>query len=92
MKNKIQEKLDLIKIYISKYNKDVSERKKKKEFESNVGGMLKISFSEKSIFESILIYESFCKKFESELARKGLDIQIESSVIDDFFKSKELVG
>lgn len=68
--------------------KEIEANRKEKEFNQSINGMMKITFSEKSSQESIKIFQAYCKKFETELAKRSLEALIESETAQEYFHKK----
>lgn len=79
--------LNQIKTAFENYQKESKEKQTKKDFEIAVNGMMKVAFS-KDTKEAIARKEAFVKAFDSEIAKRGLDAQIEAIDCEDYFNNK----
>ena len=66
------------------YQKESKAKQEKKEFEMAINGMMKVAFS-KDTNEAIKRKENFVKAFDSEIAKRGLNAQIEAQDCEDYF-------
>ena len=69
------------------YQKESKAKQEKKEFEMAINGMMKVAFS-KDTNEAIKRKENFVKAFDSEIAKRGIDAQIESIDCEEYFSKK----
>ena len=83
MKKLIQQ----IKTAFENYQKESKAKQEKNDFQIAVNGMMKVAFS-KDTKEAIALKEAFVKAFESEIAKRGLDAQIEAIDCEDYFNNK----
>ena len=83
MKKLIQQ----IKTAFEKYQKESKAKQEKKDFEIAINGMMKVAFS-KDTTEAIKRKEAFVKAFDSEIAKRGIDAQIEALDCEEYFNNK----
>ena len=83
MKKLIQQ----IKTAFENYQKESKAKQEKNDFQIAVNGMMKVAFS-KDTKEAIARKEAFVKAFEREIAKRGLDAQIEAIDCEDYFNNK----
>ncbi len=69
------------------YQKESKIKQDKKEFELAINGMLKLTFS-KDTLEAIKRKEKFNELFDSEIAKRGLNAQIEHLDCEEYFNNK----
>ena len=69
------------------YQKESKAKQEKKEFETAINGMMKVAFS-KDTNEAIKRKENFVKAFDSEIAKRGIDAQIEAIDCEEYFSKK----
>ena len=77
-----------IKTSFENYQKESKAKQEKKDFEIAINGMMKVAFSKDTI-EAIKRKESFVKAFDSEIAKRGLDAQIEAIDCEDYFNKQK---
>ena len=83
--------LNQIKNAFKNYQIESKAKQDKKDFEIAINGMMKVAFS-KDTKEAIARKEAFVKAFDSEIAKRGLDSQIEALDCEDYFnKQKKLL-
>lgn len=70
------------------YQKESKIKQEKKEFELAINGMLKLTFS-KDTLEAIKRKEKFNELFDSEIAKRGLDAQIEAIDCEEYFNKQK---
>lgn len=80
--------LNQIKTAFEIYQKESKANQEKKDFEIAINGMMKVAFSKDTI-EAIKRKESFVKVFDSEIAKRGLDAQIEALDCEDYFNKQK---
>lgn len=80
--------LNQIKTAFENYQKESKAKQEKKDFEIAINGMMKVAFSKDTI-EAIKRKESFVKAFDSEIAKRGLDAQIEAIDCEDYFNKQK---
>ena len=83
MKKVIQE----IKTAFKNYQIESKAKKEKNDFQIAVNGMMKVAFS-KDTKEAIARKEAFVNAFDSEIAKRGIDAQIEALDCEDYFNNK----
>ena len=76
--------LNQIKTAFENYQKESKAKQEKKDFAIAINGMMKVAFS-KDTKEAIARKEAFVKAFDSEIAKRGLDAQIEAIDCEDYF-------
>ena len=76
-----------IKTAFENYQKESKAKQEKKEFEMAINGMMKVAFS-KDTNEAIKRKENFVKAFDSEIAKRGIDAQIEAIDCEEYFKKQ----
>ena len=69
------------------YQKESKAKQEKKEFEMAINGMMKVAFS-KDTNEAIKRKENFVKAFDSEIAKRGIDAQIEAIDCEEYFNKQ----
>ena len=69
------------------YQKESKAKQEKKEFEMAINGMMKVAFS-KDANEAIKRKENFVKAFDSEIAKRGIDAQIEAIDCEEYFNKQ----
>ena len=69
------------------YQKESKANQEKKDFQISVNGMMKVAFS-KDTNEAIKRKEAFVKSFESEIAKRGIDAQIEAIDCEEYFNKQ----
>ena len=69
------------------YQKESKAKQEKKEFETAINGMMKAAFS-KDTNEAIKRKENFVKAFDSEIAKRGIDAQIEAIDCEEYFNKQ----
>ena len=69
------------------YQKESKAKQEKKEFQISVNGMMKVAFS-KDTNEAIKRKENFVKAFDSEIAKRGIDAQIEAIDCEEYFNKQ----
>ena len=69
------------------YQKESKAKQEKKEFEMAINGMMKVAFS-KDTNEAIKRKETFVKAFDSEIAKRGIDAQIEAIDCEEYFNKQ----
>ena len=80
--------LNNLKNAFENYQKESKAKQEKKDFEIAINGMLKVAFSKDTI-EAIKRKESFVKAFDSEIAKRGLDAQIEAIDCEEYFNKQK---
>ena len=80
--------LNQIKTAFENYQKESKIKQDKKGFELAINGMMKLTFSKDTI-EAIKRKESFVKAFDSEIAKRGLDAQIEAIDCEEYFNKQK---
>ena len=80
--------LNQIKTAFENYQIESKAKQEKKDFEIAINGMMKVAFSKDTI-EAIKRKEAFVKAFESEIAKRGLDAQIEAIDCEDYFNKQK---
>ena len=76
-----------IKTAFENYQKESKAKQEKKEFEMAINGMMKVAFS-KDTNEAIKRKENFVKAFDSEIAKRGIDAQIEAIDCEEYFNKQ----
>ncbi|QHB38789.1 hypothetical protein snork62_gp029 [Flavobacterium phage vB_FspS_snork6-2] len=76
----IKQILDAFKVY----NAEQKAKQEKRDFQISVNGMMKIAFKSDTK-TAIELQTEFNKRFESEIAKRGLDAQIEAIDCEDYF-------
>lgn len=79
--------LNQIKTAFENYQIESKAKQDKKDFEIAINGMMKVAFS-KDTKEAISRKEFFVKAFESEIAKRGIDAQIEAIDCEDYFNKQ----
>lgn len=79
--------LNQIKTAFKNYQIESKAKQEKNDFQIAVNGMMKVAFS-KDTKEAIARKEAFVKAFDSEIAKRGLDAQIEAIDCEDYFNNK----
>ena len=69
------------------YQKESKAKQEKKDFEIAINGMMKVAFS-KDTNEAIKRKETFVKAFDSEIAKRGIDAQIEAIDCEEYFNKQ----
>lgn len=69
------------------YQKESKAKQEKKDFEIAINGMMKVAFS-KDTNEAIKRKENFVKAFDSEIAKRGIDAQIEAIDCEEYFNKQ----
>lgn len=69
------------------YQKESKAKQEKKDFEIAINGMMKVAFS-KDTNEAIKRKETFVKYFDSEIAKRGIDAQIEAIDCEEYFNKQ----
>ena len=72
---------------VSEYLKESKAKQEKKDFEIAINGMMKVAFS-KDTNEAIKRKENFVKAFDSEIAKRGIDAQIEAIDCEEYFNKQ----
>ena len=83
MKKLIQQ----IRTAFENYQKESKAKQEKKDFEIAINGMMKVAFS-KDTNEAIKRKENFVKAFDSEIAKRGIDTQIEAIDCEEYFNKQ----
>ena len=83
MKKVIQD----IKNAFKNYQIESKAKQEKKDFQIAINRMMKVVFS-KDTKEAIKRKEAFVKAFDSEIAKRGLDAQIEAIDCEEYFNNK----
>lgn len=52
-----------------------------------VNNLMNLIFKEKETAESIKLFEDFKKKFEQEIAKRGIDGLIENTICEEYFNT-----
>ncbi len=66
------------------YQKESKAKQEKKDFEIAINGMMKVAFS-KDTKTAIELQKEFNKRFESEIAKRAIDAQIEDATCEEYF-------
>ena len=66
------------------YRETEKQNEEIKKIDIAVNGLMKITFNEKSTFQSIQIKEKFLKKFNQEIIKRNLDAQIEVADCENY--------
>lgn len=74
----------LIEFY-NAYQKQNKEQEQKKKIQIAINGLRKITFLDKSTAEAIEIKKQFDTLFDQEIAKRGLDAQIEAIDCEEYF-------
>ena len=69
------------------YQKESKAKQEIKDFEIAINGMMKVAFS-KDTNEAIKRKETFVKAFDSEIAKRGIDAQIEAIDCEEYFNKQ----
>ena len=69
------------------YQKESKAKQEKKDFEIAINGMMKVAFL-KDTNEAIKRKETFVKAFDSEIAKRGIDAQIEAIDCEEYFNKQ----
>jgi hypothetical protein len=80
--------LNQIKDAFENYQIESKEKQSKKDFEIAINGMMKVAFSKDTV-EAIKRKEAFVKAFDSEIAKRGLDAQIEGIDCEEYFNKQK---
>ena len=80
--------LNQIKTAFKNYQIESKAKQEKNDFQIAVNGMMKVAFS-KDTKEAIARKEAFVKAFESEIAKRGIDAQIEALDCEDYFNKQK---
>lgn len=70
------------------YQIESKAKQEKKDFEIAINGMMKVAFSKDTV-EAIARKEAFVKAFDSEIANRGLDAQIEAIDCEEYFNKQK---
>lgn len=70
---------------LKEWQKQKAIEQEKKDFELAINSMMKLAF-EKDTQDAIERRISFSKAFDSEIAKRGLEAQIEAQDCEDYFK------
>ncbi len=79
--------INQIKTAFENYQKESKAKQEKKDFEIAINGMMKVAFS-KDTLEAIKRKEKFNELFDSEIAKRGLNAQIEHLDCEAYFNNK----
>lgn len=79
--------INQIKNAFENYQKESKAKQEKKDFEIAINGMMKVAFSKDTI-EAIKRKEKFNELFDSEIAKRGLNAQIEHLDCEEYFNNK----
>ena len=77
-----------IKNAFENYQIESKTKQEKKDFQIAINGMMKVAFS-KDTKEAIARKEAFVKAFDSEIAKRGLDAQIEAIDCEEYFNKQK---
>ncbi len=66
------------------YQKESKAKQEKKDFQISVNGMMKVAFKTDTK-TAIELQKEFNKRFESEIAKRGIDAQIEAIDCEEYF-------
>ena len=77
----------LIEFY-NAYQKQNKEQEQKKKIQNAINGLRKITFLDKSTAESIEIKKQFDILFDQEIAKRGIDAQIEAIDCEEYFNKQ----
>ena len=80
--------LNQIKNAFKNYQIESKAKQDKKNFQIAINGMIKVAFS-KDTKEAIARKEAFVKAFDSEIAKRGLDAQIEAIDCEEYFNKQK---
>ena len=81
--------IETAKKYFAEYQKELKYNKAKKDFQQTINGMMKLSLDDKMPAEAIRTIKKFKLEFDKELAKRSLEMSIEVSDIDEYFKANE---
>lgn len=77
----------LIEFY-NAYQKQNKEQEQKKKIQNAINGLRKITFLDKSTSEAIEIKKQFDILFDQEIAKRGIDAQIEAIDCEEYFNKQ----
>lgn len=80
--------LNQIKTAFENYQKESKEKQAKKDFELSVNQMMHLAFKSDTK-TAIDLQKEFNKRFESEIARRGLEAQIEALDCEEYFNKQK---
>lgn len=80
--------LNQIKNAFENYQKESKEKQAKKDFELSVNQMMHLAFKSDTK-TAIDLQKEFNKRFESEIARRGLEAQIEALDCEEYFNKQK---
>ena len=78
----------LIEFY-NAYQKQNKEQEQKKKIQNAINGLRKITFLDKSTAEAIEIKKQFDILFDQEIAKRGIDAQIEAIDCEEYFSKQK---
>ena len=74
--------------FYNAYQKQNKEQEQKKKTQNAINGLIKITFLDKSTTEAIEIKKQFDILFNQEIAKRGIDAQIEAIVCEEYFNKQ----
>ena len=76
-----------VKTAFENYQKESKAKQEKKDFEIAINGMMKVAFS-KDTNEAIKRKQKFNELFNQEIAKRGIDAQIEAIDCEEYFNKQ----